>query len=64
MGNPTRQPRHRPNAARDVAIFADAVVGGGKLDNTALADKYGLAPTQISTIIWREKRRRKKNQEQ
>ena len=61
MGNPTRQPRHRPNSARDAAIFADAVVGGGKLDNAELADKYKLTRVQISRIIWSEKRREKAN---
>ena len=54
---PKRQPRRRPNAARDSAIFDDSYIGGGNLDNTALAEKYGMTPSQISTVIHRQKER-------
>ena len=63
MSTPTRQPRPSPNAARDAAIFADSVVGGGKMNNGELALKYELKPKNISAILARQKKQRQRNQE-
>lgn len=54
---PKRQPRRRPNAKRDAAIFANSYVGGGEMDNHQLAEKYGLTPAAISNVLSREKKR-------